>query len=135
MSTEPAREGTRPPPQDEGPDLVEDREFLERLERLTWLVARALMVGIPVAVLVLFAFLPVYDDVGAIGPVILAVLVAAGAVAGVERLRGRRGRAAGASGPPRAAAPARPHRRLLWIALALFAIFWIVFVYVIAGSA
>jgi hypothetical protein len=113
----------------------EDRDFVERLEHLTWVVARGLLVGVPVFMLVLFAFLGLYDTVGPLVPLVLATATAIGATISVERLLGRRrgaGRAVTAEG--RLRAPVRPYRPVLLAGLAVAGVY-VVFILIASGRA
>lgn len=102
----------------------EERDFIERLERLTWVVGRGLIVGVPVFMLVLYGFLGLYNSVGALVPLILATLAAVGATISVERFLGRRrGSPRATTADGRLRAPARPYRRLLLIGAAVAAVY------------
>lgn len=111
----------------------EDRAFIERLERLTWVVARAFVVGVPVFLIVLFGFLGLYDTVGALMPLVLATLAAIGATISVERVLGRRRVAARTTTPDgRLAASRRPYRRLLYVGAGVAAVY-VAFVLIASG--
>ncbi len=114
----------------------EEERFRRSLERVTWIVGRSLMIGIPTFFLALWLLLPAWEYVRGLGGVMIAFLAAAGAAWAFQRWGGRRRRP-----PPRPAprapgsAAARPGAgRLLALGLALLALAYVVFVIVMSRS-
>jgi hypothetical protein len=86
-----------------------------------------------VFMLVLYGFLGLYDSVGPLVPLVLAVLAAVGATISVERFRGRRRGPAGATtSEGRLRAPARPYRRVLLAGLGVAAVY-VTFILIASG--
>jgi hypothetical protein len=129
-----------PPAQDADPfEDPEEERFRENLERITGIVGRSLMIGIPVFFIVLALLLPVWEAVRGPGGMTIAFLAAAAAAWALQRWR-ERGR--GRRPPPRRPAPARgpgsvaaarsgPGRSVV-IGLALLALAYVVFVLVMS---
>jgi hypothetical protein len=115
----------------------EEERFRENLDRITWIVGRSLMIGIPTFFLILALLLPAWAYVRGPGGVTIAVLGAAAAAWALERWRGRhRPRPSRVAAPARspgpvAAAPSGP-RRLVLIGLALLALVYVVFVLIMS---
>jgi len=102
----------------------EEDRFLDRLDRVTWRVARCLMLGVPVWFLLLLA-VPTALPIGPMPSLIIATLGAAGACWALERHVRRNRRPPSAEGPLGAAEPEarrRPGATRLLIAgaIALF---------------
>ncbi len=118
-----------PPAQDPGPfEDPEEERFRENLERITGIVGRSLMIGIPTFFLILALLLPAWAYVRGPGGVTIAFLGAAGAAWALERWRGRN-RPRTARAP--AAAPSGPWRLAL-AGVGLLAVVYIVFVLIVS---
>jgi hypothetical protein len=105
----------------------EDDRFLDRLDRVTWRVARCFMLGVPVWFLLLLA-VPSFIPVGPMPSLILATLGAAGACWLLERWVRRNRRPPSADEPLGAVEPEarrRPGATRLLIAgaIALFLVY------------
>lgn len=85
--------------------------------------------------LVLYAFLGLYDTVGPLVPLMLAGATAVGATISVERLLGRRrGAGPAITTGGRLRAPARPYRPVLLAGLAVAGVY-VVFILIASGRA
>jgi hypothetical protein len=133
-------EDPRAAPLAQDPDPFEDPEeerFRENLERITGIVGRSLMIGIPIFFLILALLLPAWAYVRGPGGVTIAFLGAAGAAWALERWRGRhRPRASRVPAPARspvpvAAMPSGPWRLVL-VGLGLLALVYVVFVLIMS---
>lgn len=127
-----------PPARDPEPfEDSEEERFRENLERVTGIVGRSLMIGIPTFFIVLGLLLPAWDYVRGPGGVTIAFLGALGAAWGLERRVGRDRRPASRRPGPApstgATAATRPgSQRLVLIGLGLVALVYVVFVLIMS---
>ena len=112
----------------------EEERFRQNLERVTWIVGRSLMIGIPTFFLALWLLLPAWEYVRGPGGVMIAFLAAAGAAWAFQRWGGRRRRPPPRPAPraPGSAAAPPGARRLVALGLALLALAYVVFVLVMS---
>ncbi len=132
----------RAEPSATAPDPFEDPDearFRENLDRITRIVGRSLMIGIPTFFLVLWLLLPAWRYVRGPGGVTIAFLGAVAAAWALERWVGRRLRPAPRRHAPapsagRPARPPSPRRWLVFAGLGLVALAYVVFVLVASGG-
>jgi hypothetical protein len=135
LGEDPGAPGRTEPPQPfEDP---EEERFRENLDRITGIVGRSLMIGIPTFFLVLWALLPAWEYVRGPGGVTIAFLAAAGAAWAFQRWGGHRRRPAArrpapGRSPGSAAAAPSAAGRLVLVGLALLALAYVVFVLVMS---
>lgn len=117
-TTDPPPAAPAPPPRRPPPVLNDDEDrFLEALDRVTWRVGRALMVGLPTLVALLILVPLAIPSIGPMPALTIAVLSTGVVCVLLERRRGRRHpEEAGGSWLGR---PSGPHLAVLAVSVAI----------------